>query len=212
VCRGGGVWGHRRGGGLIQIKHLPQSPFTGQFFRLRQLAILSTFSLIFLRNPPSTKCTKHWTSLKYNYIFIDFLFCYVCAYRLCLPDNGSVSILNSLLALHCDNCVCFGRSHSSLLLLVVSRAQRQMGSTVYHFITQLIRSWIHERTISLRFLGIILRVLRFPYTMFTLQTSFKPTLLKGEGGKSVSRCDCDKEENSFPNYVQEFGLSLKNGV
>ncbi len=30
--RGVGVWGHRRGEGLRQIKHLPQSPFTGQFF------------------------------------------------------------------------------------------------------------------------------------------------------------------------------------
>ncbi len=36
-----------------------------------------------------------------------------------------------------------------------------------------------------RFLGIILRVLRllrFPYTMFTVQTSFSPLLLKGGGG------------------------------
>jgi hypothetical protein len=24
VCKGGGVWGHRRGGGLRQKKHLPQ--------------------------------------------------------------------------------------------------------------------------------------------------------------------------------------------
>ncbi len=42
---------------------------------------------------------------------------------------------------------------------------------------------IHERTISLRFLGIILRVLRLEvsYTMF--QTSFKPLLLMGGGGE-----------------------------
>jgi hypothetical protein len=40
------------------------------------------------------------------------------------------------------------------------------------------RSRIHECTITLRFLGIILRV---PYTMFTLKTSFNP--------KSVSRDD-----------------------
>ena len=34
--------------------------------------------------------------------------------------------------------------------------------------------------------------LRFPYTMFTLHTSFKPLLLKAGGGlKSVSRSDCD---------------------
>jgi hypothetical protein len=31
VCKGGGVWDHRRGG-LRQIKHLPQSPFIGKFF------------------------------------------------------------------------------------------------------------------------------------------------------------------------------------
>jgi hypothetical protein len=28
---GGGLWGNRRGGGLRQIKHLPQSPLTSQF-------------------------------------------------------------------------------------------------------------------------------------------------------------------------------------
>ncbi len=44
-------------------------------------------------------------------------------------------------------------------------------------------SRIHERTISLRFLGIILRVLRLEvsYTMFTFQTIFKPLLLMGGG-------------------------------
>ncbi len=59
------------------------------------------------------------------------------------------------------------------------------------------RSWtggrIHERTTSVRFLGIIWRVLRLRFlcTMFTLQTSFKPLLLKGAGIKSVSRGDCE---------------------
>jgi hypothetical protein len=45
---------------------------------------------------------------------------------------------------------------------------------------QLPRSRIHERTILLSFLGIILRVLRLDvsYTIFTLQASFKPLLLK----------------------------------
>jgi hypothetical protein len=45
------------------------------------------------------------------------------------------------------------------------------------------RSRIHERTISLRFLGIILRVLRLEVSVYnvygTLQTSFNPLFLKG---------------------------------
>jgi hypothetical protein len=55
------------------------------------------------------------------------------------------------------------------------------------FTLVLCRTQIHERTISLRFLGIILRVLRLeiPYTMFTLQTSFQPLLLKGGGGSKI---------------------------
>jgi len=45
-------------------------------------------------------------------------------------------------------------------------------------------SRIHERTISLRFLGIILKFLGLEVSInyVTLQSSFKPFLLKGEGG------------------------------
>jgi hypothetical protein len=32
VCKGWGVWGHMRRGGLRQINAFPQSPFTGKFF------------------------------------------------------------------------------------------------------------------------------------------------------------------------------------
>jgi hypothetical protein len=66
----------------------------------------------------------------------------------------------------------------------------------------MLRSRIHECTISLRFLGIIL----------TLQTSFKPLLLGGGGGglnPLVEVTVNSKEENSEDfcfNYVQEFGL------
>jgi hypothetical protein len=52
------------------------------------------------------------------------------------------------------------------------------------------KSRIHERTHSLRFLGIILRALRLevPYTMFTITTQFfNPLLLKGWGGGGVSK-------------------------
>ncbi len=72
---------------------------------------------------------------------------------------------------------------------------------------------IHERTVSLSFLGIILRVLRLDVLsiMFTLQTSFRPLLFEwGRWVKSVVGVTVNsKEENSedfCPNYVQEFGL------
>jgi hypothetical protein len=49
------------------------------------------------------------------------------------------------------------------------------------------RSGIHERTISLRFLGIIWRFLRLEVSIYnvSLQTSFKPLLLKGGGGGKI---------------------------
>jgi hypothetical protein len=82
------------------------------------------------------------------------------------------------------------------------------------YLPLLFLSWnrIHQRTVSMRFLSIILRVLRYEvsYTMFTLQTSFKPLLLRGGGVKSVSSVIVNsKEENSedfCPNDDQEFGL------
>jgi len=75
------------------------------------------------------------------------------------------------------------------------------------------RSRIHERTNSLRFLGIVLRVLGLN-TMFTLPASFKPLLLNGEGELNplVEVTVNSKEENSedfCPNYVQEFGLRIR---
>jgi hypothetical protein len=46
--------------------------------------------------------------------------------------------------------------------------------------------------------------------MFSLQTSFKPLLLKSGGSvKTVSRGDCgvdSKEKRLCPNYIPEFGL------
>jgi hypothetical protein len=43
---------------------------------------------------------------------------------------------------------------------------------------------------------------RFPYRMFTLQTSFKPSLLGGGGRewgvKSVGRGDCEYQEGKLP--------------
>ncbi len=56
--------------------------------------------------------------------------------------------------------------------------------------------------------------MRFPYTMFTLQTSFTPLLRGGGGSKNplVEVTVNSKAENSYdfcPNYVQEFGLSME---
>jgi hypothetical protein len=73
------------------------------------------------------------------------------------------------------------------------------------------RSRIHERTNSLRFLSINLRV-GTQTCGFRIQClHFKPLLLNGEGSKIrlVEVAVNSKEENSqdfFPNYVQEFGL------
>ncbi len=55
MCKGGvGVWGQRRGGGLRQIKHLPQGPFSGQFFKVM------TFGIAFYQTNLSMVRTRHW--------------------------------------------------------------------------------------------------------------------------------------------------------
>ncbi len=54
--------------------------------------------------------------------------------------------------------------------------------------------------------------MRLPYTIVTLQTSFIPLLLKGggEGGmKSVAEVTVNSKEEFCTNYVQEFGLRIK---
>ncbi len=73
------------------------------------------------------------------------------------------------------------------------------------------RSRIHERTISLRFRGIILRVLRLEVSAFKayITNQFQPTFARGGGGiKPVIRSAMNsKEEKDFcSNYVKEFGL------
>ncbi len=77
------------------------------------------------------------------------------------------------------------------------------------------KSRIHEPTIYLRFLGIILRVLfsdlRFPYTKSKNYKPVSNNFCSGGWGDSVVEVILTiKEENSQdfgPNYVQEFGLS-----
>ncbi len=90
----------------------------------------------------------------------------------------------------------------------------------------LVRPYLHDQTdqqqyrsrilatISLRFLGIILRVLRLEVSIYNvyITNQFQATLLKkeGEGVKSISRGDCEYQGGKLlrlcPNYVQEFCL------
>jgi hypothetical protein len=73
----------------------------------------------------------------------------------------------------------------------------------------------------MRFLGIILRVLRLEVSVYNIYITnqFQPTFARGEGEvKSVCRGDCEysKEENSEVfedfclNNVQEFGLWVQS--
>ncbi len=75
------------------------------------------------------------------------------------------------------------------------------------------RSQIHERTTSLRILGIIFRVLRLEVSVYdvNITNQIQTTFVPGGGGiKSVVEVIVNsKKENSqdfCPNYVQEFGL------
>ncbi len=72
------------------------------------------------------------------------------------------------------------------------------------------RGRIHERTNSLRFLGIILSVLKFSCTMLPLQPSFKPLLLKEGGVKSVNKGDCEYQGGKLLRLLPR--LTSKNSV
>jgi hypothetical protein len=63
-----------------------------------------------------------------------------------------------------------------------SREQQRWNSWKYNFVE------VSERNLESSFSD-----LRFPFKMFTLLSSFKPLLLKGEGAgvKSVIRGDCE---------------------
>ncbi len=72
---------------------------------------------------------------------------------------------------------------------------------------------IHESTISLRFLGIILRVLRLEVSVYNvyITNQFQTTFAQGEGELDplVNVTVNSKEENYLtfcPNYVPESGL------
>jgi hypothetical protein len=73
---------------------------------------------------------------------------------------------------------------------------------------------MHEHTISLRILGIILRVLSLEVSVYNVYITnlFQTTFAQGGRGviKSVSKGDCEYKGGKLlrllSNYVQEFGL------
>ncbi len=80
------------------------------------------------------------------------------------------------------------------------------------------RSQIHGRTVSLRFLGIILRVLRLEVSSYNvyITNQFQTTFAQvGRGVKSISKgvCEyCSKEENSFVPIMFKNAASDKDEV
>jgi hypothetical protein len=82
---------------------------------------------------------------------------------------------------------------------------------MYEYLT-VNRSRIYENKISLRFLGIILRVLKLEVSVYNvfITNQFQTTFARGGGGGGgnplVEMTVNSKEENFCLNYVQEFGL------
>ncbi len=88
--------------------------------------------------------------------------------------------------------------------------KKYINNLVYEFP----RSRIHERTVTSKFLGIILRVLRLEVSAYRvyITNQFQSTFAQGEEGSkfcyievTVSRKE-KKSEDFCPSYVQEFGL------
>ncbi len=70
------------------------------------------------------------------------------------------------------------------------------------------RSHIHERTISLKFLGISLRVLRLEISVYNvyITNQFQTTFARGGGGGGVVKSVSGGDSDFCPNYIQEFSL------
>jgi hypothetical protein len=114
------------------------------------------------------------------------------------------------------HCFFFKKSERKAQFFSICREERCDEFCSFHLLSQRVAwSQIHGRKISLRFLGIILRILRLEFSVYSvyITNQFQPTFAQGWGGggvKSVSEVNVNsKEENSYdfwPNYVEEFGL------
>jgi hypothetical protein len=75
-CVSEGVGGQRRGGGHRQIKHLPQSPFTGKFFYIRILGIA-----FYQSNLSTVRIHFHLCVIEVRKLLEKGFSCLVCLYR-----------------------------------------------------------------------------------------------------------------------------------
>ncbi len=80
------------------------------------------------------------------------------------------------------------------------RQRSPHSNTVCWYSAYEYRSQIHERTISLRFLGIILSVLRFEVSVYNVYiiNQFKPVLLRGDGPLVEVTVNSKKEKSFVP--------------
>jgi hypothetical protein len=130
-----------------------------------------------------------------------------CLYRQGFSTNG-VCTLYGVQQLRTTY---YGRIWYLYIVQAVSLHKTSGACTVHENCTADNKSRIHERTILLRFLGIILRVLRLETSVYYVYITnlLKATFAQG-GRKSVSRGDCEHQGGKLfrlcPNYVQEFGL------
>jgi hypothetical protein len=89
---------------------------------------------------------------------------------------------------------------------------KALQGTYDHPILMQLRSQIHEHTISLRFLGITLRVLRHEVTVYNvyITNQFQTAFVRGGGGGLLVEVTVKSWEDFFSNDVQEFGLRKDN--
>ncbi len=75
------------------------------------------------------------------------------------------------------------------------------------------RSRIHERTFSLRFLGIVLKVLRLKVSVYNVYTSFKQLMLRGGGGGDpLVEGTVNSKEETLKTFVSNMSKNSASGL